>query len=188
MDRKKQVNYYIYKGVMYEEPPIRFWAVTDIDTSNTGYIKTFIRNELYEILAIIFFVILIVCSTAFVTWSKYSHNYYNIGNHIIRVPSEMFYDSDSKVLDIDITNDSSNFETVGLSVSDKNDNPIVSVKDINPGESVGGIVISKELTELPIEGYVNYMIYNKDSGYSVITKKVLIVDRHVSDSIVNKEF
>lgn len=177
---------YIFKGEKYEDPPINSYHVDSIEVvGDMKYIG--IRRKLP-----IYIHVIILCTLLLpliiLNYNSLTKDSVQVRKHTLRVPSEMYYDASTKVLDIDITNDGSNFETVSFSIEDSSGNTIVKLNGINPGESIGSIPVEYNFKKLPLKCKIIYRTTYEGSIFKDIVMDVLVVDRVVADKDVNRDF
>lgn len=177
---------YVYKGRRYDSPPIKLYHIDSIEFIE-GAKYTYIRRKLPIYVHIIILCVLIL-PLAKLNYDSMHKESVQVRKHTLRVPSEMYYDSSTKILDIDITNDGSNFETVSFTIQDSNGSIIVKLNGINPGESIGSIPVQYKFSKLPLKCKIVYKTTYQGSVFKDIERDVLVVDRIVADKDTNRDF
>lgn len=177
---------YQYNGQTYETPPIKHYYI-EMEEMNGAItyisIHRMIPNYVHTILIIFLLVPLIILN-----YFSFKIKNIQIKDHTLRVPSEMYYDNRTKVLDLDITNDSSNFEVISFTIESPTGEVILELNGINPGESVGSIPIEFKFDSLPVRCILIYKATCNGFVFREIYKDILVVDRRVADNDINHDF
>lgn len=177
---------FVYKGSCYESNPIKYYYINNEYYIGTiKYICITKRLPVFIHLFITTLFVLILCSLLYI--SKMT-NEGTFGNHIINVPTEMYYSSSNRVLDVDISNDSSNFESIDITIRDKSNNVLLTFSNIEPSEAVGGVEIAYEFSKLPASCIIEYVMVSPNLLSKSVTLDVLIIDRDVASSDMNYDF
>lgn len=172
---------YRYKGMIYDYPPIKYYYIDGKEYKDTYTIND-IRRRIPMFVHLLIFLLLCIPNVftiyTYTTKSSIKQEY----THRMLVPSEMYFDTRTQTLDIDIYNDASNKETISISIVDEHDNVIVTLNGIEPGYSIGGIPVTEyEFKELPMQVKVLYNAVYNGKVYSTIEKKLLIVSSVTSE-------
>lgn len=179
---------YKYKGITYSYLPFKNYRVDKIEQEGSTIYYTISKT------IPLFIHIIIICSLI----SLLIILFININNnssiditHKARVPSEMYWDSKNKILDIDITNDESNIDTV-ISfklIDGKSNKVILDVKGINQGESIGSLPIDDyEFNNLPKSYRLEYHISYKYLISKVENFNIIVIDKDKAESELNNDF
>lgn len=183
---KELIVIYVYKGINYDTAPIRYYYIDSVIFSNG--VKYFTIRKKIPVYIHLFIIIILLTPLIKVNYEYYSKESIQVRKHTLRIPDEMYYDFDTKILDIDITNDGSNFEIISFSIQDSGGKSILDLNGINPGESIGSIPVNYEFKQLPIICKIVYKTSYKGSVFKNIVKDVSIVDRAVADNDINRDF
>jgi hypothetical protein len=177
---------YKYRGQVYETLPIRNYYIEMEEIVGTvKYIS--VRRKIPMYIHVLILLMLVV-PLIIINYSNSQEDTVQVRNHTLRIPSEMYYDYTTKILDIDITNDNSNFETISLTIKSPKGDTIIQLNGINPGESIGSLPVDFEFESLPVKGTITYKSMYNNYVFKDIEKDVLIVDRVVADRDVNRDF
>lgn len=180
----KQVLYK-FKGRTYEEPPSKHFTI--LHEYLDGDIKYIVvKKDLPLFIHITFITILVILIGAVNAYCSVGLS--NVFNHVMRVPSEMFYDSRSKTIDVDLYNDSSNAEIISITLKEHGKDAILTLNGIEPGHSIGAIPTSYEFVSLPSECILTYDVMFETGLVTSKDIKVLIVDRAIADKDENRDF
>ena len=165
---------YIYKDNMYDSVPIKHYHVLEENTEGDVIYITIDRKipNLVHLLVIITVFVLNVIMLHDVS-SNISYT-----NHISSIPSVMYYDRTNNILDIDITNDLSNYESISIELLNRNGDTVFNITGIRVGSSIGSIQPLCDIYTLPEQYTLKYTIF--DDGKQ-LTKEytVLIVERNI---------
>ena len=175
---------YKYKGIIYDHAPFKKFHVIEIELIDGVEIKV-IERRFSFVTHLIIISFIVFCNIFLLNSIITSHN---TVEHIIRVPEKMYYDSDLRILNLDITNDISNIESVSIKLLDTDGNTIFKLNGIEPNESVGGIYVeSEEFNVLPCTCMLEYSYY---TDLNVYTKnlKVSILDSKINYTQYNDLF
>lgn len=178
---------YLYKGKGYEVPPIKSYYI-DMKEIKDDITYITIRRKIPSFIHGIIMGALLAPLLVSIYYVSISSNNIQIRNHTIRVPSEMYYDNRTGTLDIDISNDSSNFETISILIKDNEGNNIIELNGINPGESVGTLPVEIDNDKLPMRSTIVYKSNHGFYEFKSIKLNVLIVDRSIADKDINRDF
>ena len=181
------MTYYIYRGKTLDYIPIKFYVIDRVDIIGSNKYIT-IRKVIPLFVHIVIVLSMLV--------SLILINYYtnHIGSiqkriHTVRLSNTFYYDKDTKVLDIDYINDSSNMETVSITLTDYKGNIVFDIRGIKPGESISSILVDNyTFNKLPSTYKLKYSsTYNnyifKDTYFDII-----VVDTSTTINNVNNNF
>lgn len=178
---------YKYKDKVLDHLPFNNFEIDkqEID-GNITYISVSKRlpNYVHFIIVIILLVPII-----FINSTSNKLHYYQKKVHYMRVPTEMYYESKTNSLDLDVTNDISNFETISIKLVDPNGDTVLNLTGIKPGESIGTIPIGDyKFESLPARCKLLYDSTCDGFRFDTIYKDILVVDRSVTDKELNNDF
>lgn len=183
---KDTKNIYLYKGSSYEYPPIKTYCIDKrVVKGSTTYLTL---RRVIPMWVHIFIIMLLISPHVFIITKIITTESVQVRQHTMRIPSEMYYDYETKILDLDITNDSSNFEVVNITLLSSNNEQILELKGINPGDAIGSIPTEFIFDSLPMSCKIIYQTKYDDHIFNDTIKDVLIVDRSVADKDVNRDF
>lgn len=185
MNTTKQVLYK-YKSMIFDEIPVRNYYIERKEVvGNITYIsiKKVMPNYVHVCIISILLIFLVI-----INYLAYKANDTQIRSHTIRVPKEMYYDFETKVIDLDICNDDSNFEVINITLRDSYNKEIVRLSGIEPGDSIGGIPIEYTFSKLPITCTLSYSAKYNNFVFKEIKRDVLVVDKRVVEDSINRDF
>lgn len=186
-DDNVKAKLYKYKNNYFNEPPIKYYHIDSEEiVDNIKYVT--IRRKI-PIFGHLIFMLILLSPIMYINYAN-RHNLNNqIRTHTIRIPSEMYYDDRAMTLDVDITNDESNFETVSIVLENSKGKSILELNGIKPGESVGAIPINENsFSKLPEQCTVIYKAQRDGYKFNYVKRDVLVVDRSVADKDTNCDF
>jgi hypothetical protein len=182
-----ETNYYRYKGVLYEEPPFESFKVVNADYRDDGTIIYNIKSKRPSILNL--FLLLPVIGLILFNVAVYDMRTGDGFTHITRIPEQMYYDSVSGTIDVDIENDAQNVGNISLKlVDDLNGQTLLELEGIEPGESIGSIPVESVETGMPVMCTLYYTVTPAYVSLTPLEKKVMLIDRANSDSELNQYF
>lgn len=183
---KELTTVYVYKGRNYDSIPIKNYHAHTVDFKN-GVKYVGIRSKIPMYIHLIIVGLLLIPLVK-LNYDRLSKESIQVGKHTLRIPSEMYYDLNTKILDIDITNDGSNFETISFIIQDQDGDNIVELNGINPGESIGSIPVNYDFKKLPLKCKIIYKSSYQGNIFKDVKMDVLVVDRVVADKDLNLDF